>query len=179
MSSKSLCANTLKLSLVELSFSFIVAALFIASLSSVSSAASPVSRVYVIAPASASLDENVTLRVVYENNSVVAGVKILIVSPSRESIVMLTGSNGEAEFNATYEGVYTYGVPDYNLSAVTTTNVIKPAEISNAQSQPVQQASPLAAMALESYSPWVPGLLVLFLVVFFLSTRNKKKSKRK
>lgn len=177
--------NALRFSIMELSFSFIVTALFIASLSAISAAASPVSRVDVIAPASALLNNNVLIRIVDGNNNAIAGATVLIASPSKESIIMLTDSNGEAEFNATYEGLYTYSVPGFYITAIRTTNVVMPAESaptsvpSPAVQQEVQQAPPSAAMALASYAPWALGLIVLFLIVFFLVTHNKKKSKKK
>jgi hypothetical protein len=185
MNSKSLCKkNALRLSLMEVSFSFIVTALFIASLSAISAAASPVSRVDIIVPASALLNDNVLIRIVDDNNNAVAGAKVLIVSPSKESIVVLADSKGEAEFNVTYEGVYTYDVPDYYLTAIRTTNVIKPAKQVTTLTPPAQQpagqqAPPSIAMALAAYSPWILGLLLLFIIVFFLATRRKKKSSKK
>lgn len=137
-----------------------------------------VTRVDILAPASALLNDIVIVKMVDENNQAVAGGTVLIVSPTKESMVILTDSNGEAEFNATYEGLYTYNAPAHYLLTIRATNVLKPTAqtLTPPTQQPQeQQAPPSVAMALAAYAPWMLGLLLLFLIAFFLAKRKKNK----
>jgi len=146
----------------------------------------PATRVDILAPPSALLNEVVVLKLVDENNQSVAGGTVLIISPTRESLVLITDSNGEAGFKATDEGVYTYNAPGHYLVAIRTTNVVKPAEAPTgltgtpASEEGTQQQAPTSVgMALAAYAPWVLGLLALLLIVFFLATRKRKEKNNK
>lgn len=146
--------------------------------------APPAVRVDILAPANALLNDVISVKMVEGNNPVVGGT-ILVVSPTKESMVLLTDSNGEAEFNATYEGVYTYSAPGHYLVSISVTNVVKPAKPVTTFSTPApeqppqQQAPPSVAMVLSTYAPWVLGMLVLLLIAFLLATPRKKKKGNK
>jgi hypothetical protein len=146
--------------------------------------AGPATRVDILAPPSALLNDVIVVKMVDENNNSVAGATVLIVSPTKESLVLLTDTNGEAGFKATDEGVYTYNAPGHYLISIRTTNVVKPAKPVTTFSPPAtqpegQQAPPSIAMALAAYAPWILGLLLLLLIAIFLATRRKKKNTKK
>ncbi|MCX6775947.1 MAG: DNRLRE domain-containing protein [Candidatus Micrarchaeota archaeon] len=142
----------------------------------------PATRVDILAPTNAMLDDIVVLKLVDENNNSIAGGTILIISPTRESLVLITDSSGQAGFKATDEGIYHYEAPGHYLMSIRTTNVVKPAEAPTglagtpASEEGQQQAPTSVGMALAAYAPWVLGLLALLLIVFFLATRKKKKN---
>jgi hypothetical protein len=141
----------------------------------------PSTRVNIIAPPSALLNDVVTVKMVDEDNNSVVGGTILVISPAKESLVLTTDANGQASFTATDEGLYTYNAPGHYLISIETTNVVKPVTpattLTQSTQQPEgQQAPPSVAMALVSYAPWILGLIVLILIVIFLATRKKKKN---
>jgi hypothetical protein len=118
-----------------------------------------------------------------EDNNTVADGTILIISPTRESIILITDSKGEAGFKATDEGVYNYEAPGHYLVALRTTYVTKPeqpaANLGETQKpQEGQTTPPSVAMAIAGYAPWLLGLLVLILIAVFLATRRNKKNKK-
>lgn len=146
--------------------------------------AGPATRVDILAPPSALLNDVVVLKLVDENGTPVAGGTVLIISPTRESLVLLTDTNGEAGFRATDEGVYNYNAPGHYMVSIRTTNVVKPTEpIVNLEEEPIhdtrQATPPSLGMALASFAPWVVGLIALLLIALFLATRRKKEKKEK
>jgi len=141
--------------------------------------AGPPTRVDILAPTSAMLNDVIVLTMVDESNNTVADGTILIISPTRESLVLITDSSGHAGFRATDEGVYNYEAPGHYLVALRTTYVTKPeqpaANLGETQEPQVGQATPPSvAMAIAGYAPWLLGLLVLILIAVFLATRRKK-----
>ena len=145
----------------------------------------PVTRVDIVAPTNALLNDIVRVKMVDESGKPIAGGNVLVISPTRESIVLITDANGEAGFKAENEGTYDYTAPGHYLVAYRTTYVVKPTTPSTGLSgTPTPQGEeqptpPSIAMALGAFAPWIVGLIALLLIALFLATRRKKHKKEK
>lgn len=126
------------------------------------------------APDTAVVNDIITVRMSYENGNPIAYESIIVKYPGGR-MELLTNESGEASFNASEEGNYTYIFNGYSLEFPKVTNVIESATIlveGHSPRTPPAEPSPSVGLATAELSPEVMGAaLLLVLVLLYLVQR--------
>jgi hypothetical protein len=127
-----------------------------------------VTRVKIIAPENAIANSTVVVKLLSEDGKPLVYENIIVeFTEGRKELI--TNESGEATFNASEEGVYSYRSPKYLMDSFKLTNVVKPTKVS-LQSPVIEvvvaeEKPPSVGMATAGVSPEILGAAVVLIVV--------------
>lgn len=128
-----------------------------------------ITRVDIIAPESAVANSTVMVKLLSNEGKPLAYESIVVeFSGGRKELI--TNESGEATFNASEEGVYSYSSPNHTLGAYRVTNVVEAdrVELKGRTEMPVvqvEETAPSVGMATAGVSPEILGAAVVFILV--------------
>ncbi len=123
----------------------------------------------IIAPDTTTAGGTVIVKMVSGDGNPLAYESIIVDSPKgRKELV--TNESGEATFNASEVGVYSYSSPKYSVSLPRVTNVMKSAEVSLESPATSEEKPASVGMAAAGVSPEIlgAGVVLVLLLLYFI-----------
>ncbi len=125
----------------------------------------------IIAPDTTTVGRTVIVKMVSGNGNPLAYESIIVDSPKGRK-ELITNENGEATFNASEGGVYSYSSPKYSISLPRVTNVMKSSEVSleSPAQTPSEEKPASVGMAAAGVSPEIlgAGVVLVLLLLYFI-----------